>query len=170
MPMLCCQELPSGEWLRFFAGISWHLPTPLSFDAVSERDPLELLGSYLVWELGKLEWLGYNLVKFAWWSTQSFGHNTHTDTQTNRLVVIANAAPTQCAGRQKSYYFMHWYVPFDSSIDSRAPAELSTGSAGSRSGRNLEIRPTHCIPSTKSPRHLTSYQNWHIRITRMTLG
>jgi len=26
----------------------------------------------------KLEWLGYNLVKAAWWSTQSFGHNTST--------------------------------------------------------------------------------------------
>jgi len=26
----------------------------------------------------KLEWVGYNLVKVAWWSTQSFGHNTST--------------------------------------------------------------------------------------------
>jgi len=26
----------------------------------------------------KLEWLGYNLVKVAWWSTQSFEHNTST--------------------------------------------------------------------------------------------
>jgi len=28
--------------------------------------------------IGKLEWLGYNLVKVAWWSTQSFGDNTST--------------------------------------------------------------------------------------------
>jgi len=26
----------------------------------------------------KLEWLGYNLVKVAWWSTLSYGHNTST--------------------------------------------------------------------------------------------
>jgi len=26
--------------------------------------------------MGKLEWLGYNLVKVAWWSTQLFRHNT----------------------------------------------------------------------------------------------
>jgi len=31
-----------------------------------------------VFGVGKLEWLGYNLVKIAWWSTQSFGHNTST--------------------------------------------------------------------------------------------
>jgi len=28
--------------------------------------------------VGKLEWLGYKIVKVAWWSTQSFGHNTST--------------------------------------------------------------------------------------------
>jgi len=27
---------------------------------------------------GKLEWLGYNLVKVAWWSTQSCGYSTST--------------------------------------------------------------------------------------------
>jgi len=27
---------------------------------------------------GKLEWLGYNTMKVAWWLTQSFGHNTST--------------------------------------------------------------------------------------------
>jgi len=26
----------------------------------------------------KLEWLSYNLMKVAWWSTKSFGHNTST--------------------------------------------------------------------------------------------
>jgi len=31
-----------------------------------------------IFGVGKLEWLGYNLVKVAWWSTQSFGHNTST--------------------------------------------------------------------------------------------
>jgi len=28
----------------------------------------------LVFGMGKPEWLGYSLVKVAWWSTQSFGH------------------------------------------------------------------------------------------------
>jgi len=31
-----------------------------------------------IFGVGKLEWLGYNLVKIAWWATQSFGHNTST--------------------------------------------------------------------------------------------
>jgi len=31
-----------------------------------------------IFGMGKLEWLGYNLVKVAWWSTQSFGYNTST--------------------------------------------------------------------------------------------
>jgi len=64
-----------GEWLRFIGGI-WPnfptLPTTFPFDAFNEGDFLGLSGSYLV------EWLGYNLVKFAWWSTQSFGHSTST--------------------------------------------------------------------------------------------
>jgi len=34
----------------------------------------------------KLEWLGNNLVKVAWWLTQSFGHNTST-WQTHRVPV-----------------------------------------------------------------------------------
>jgi len=33
--------------------------------------------SYRV-HMRKLEWLGYNPVKVAWWSTQSSGHNTST--------------------------------------------------------------------------------------------
>jgi len=48
--MLCCQELPSGVWLRFIGRILRLLPTPFPFDAFNEEDPLELLGSYLVWE------------------------------------------------------------------------------------------------------------------------
>jgi len=39
------------------------LPTPFPFDALNERDPLEL--SRFVFDMGKLEWLGYNLVKIA---------------------------------------------------------------------------------------------------------
>jgi len=31
-----------------------------------------------IFDMGKLERLGYNLVKVAWWSTQSFGNNTST--------------------------------------------------------------------------------------------
>jgi len=46
--MLCCQELPSGEWLRFIDRILRLLPNPLSFDALNERIPLELAGSYLL--------------------------------------------------------------------------------------------------------------------------
>jgi len=48
-----------------------------------------------VFGLGKLEWLGYNLVKVACWSTQLFGHNTstwQTNIQTDSHVTIGNAA------------------------------------------------------------------------------
>jgi len=31
-----------------------------------------------IFGVGKLEWPGYNLVKVAWWLTESFGHNTST--------------------------------------------------------------------------------------------
>jgi len=48
--MLYCQELPSGEWLRCIGRIFRFLPIPLPFDALDEWDPLELSGSYLVWE------------------------------------------------------------------------------------------------------------------------
>jgi len=48
--MLCCKELPSGEWLQFIGVIFRLLPTPLPFDALKERDPFELSGSYFVYE------------------------------------------------------------------------------------------------------------------------
>jgi len=68
LTVLCCQELPSGKWLRFIGRIFRRLPTFVSIHS-----------SYRVhsW-YGKTKWLGYNLVKVAWWSTQSFGHNTST--------------------------------------------------------------------------------------------
>jgi len=50
LSMMCCQELPSGEWLRFTGQIFRLLHTSLPFDAHNEGDPLELSGSYLVWE------------------------------------------------------------------------------------------------------------------------
>jgi len=51
--------------------------------------------------MGKLEWLGYNLVTVAWWPTQSFGHNIST-WQTDRHIVIATAAITQYASGDNS--------------------------------------------------------------------
>jgi len=51
----------------------------------------------------KLEWLGYNLVKVAWWSTQSFGHNTST-WHTDSHVAIANSMPMHYAGSQKIWH------------------------------------------------------------------
>jgi len=48
----------------FLTAIFFDIYPPLSpFDALDESDPLELSGSYLVWD--KLEWLGYNLMKIA---------------------------------------------------------------------------------------------------------
>jgi len=45
---LCCQELRSGECLRFIGRIFRLLLTLIPFDAFSEVDFLELSGSYLV--------------------------------------------------------------------------------------------------------------------------
>jgi len=68
-----------------------HLPRPtsLSFDVLNEGDR--------IW-CGKTRMAGYNLVKVAWWSTQSFGHNTSTwqtgsaiAWQTHSHVAITNA-------------------------------------------------------------------------------
>jgi len=40
-----------------------------------------------IFGVGKLEWLGYNLVKVAWWSTQSFGHSTSTWQSLNHVTI-----------------------------------------------------------------------------------
>jgi len=47
--MLCCQELPSGEWLQFIGQIFQPIATSLPFDALN---PLELLCSH--WALAIL--------------------------------------------------------------------------------------------------------------------
>jgi len=61
---------------------------------------------------GKLEWLGYNLVKVARWSTQSFGHNTstwQTHIHTDSHVAIAITALTHCIDVKKRFYvFLFW--------------------------------------------------------------
>jgi len=86
--------LPSGEWLPFIGRIlrltvihqraaldsildqfsDFYLP--LSHLTPSRRSIPRAIG--FIFGMGKLEWLGYNLVKVAWWSTHSFGHNTST--------------------------------------------------------------------------------------------
>jgi len=73
--LMCCQELPSGEWLQLIGQIFRLLPTLLPYDAVNRR---HLRAIEFIFGTGKLEWPCYNLVKVAWWSTQSFGHNTST--------------------------------------------------------------------------------------------
>jgi len=83
--VLCCRKLPSGERLRLIGRI-FHFGLPLSHETPSIP---------YISGTGKLEWLGYNLVKVARWSTQSFGHNTSTwQTHTDSHVATANAAPT----------------------------------------------------------------------------
>jgi len=111
--MLRCQQLLSGAWLRFIGRIFRFLPTSLLFDAPNEGNLLERYGS-IIFEFyfarGKLEWLEYNLVKVAWWSTRLFGHSTstwQTDRQTDSHVAIANAAPMHCVGSQKELVFRH---------------------------------------------------------------
>jgi len=70
--MLCCQELPSGEWLRFIKGIFRLLPT-YSSPVWRPKWGGSLRAIGFIFSVGKLEWLGYNLMKIVWRSTQSFG-------------------------------------------------------------------------------------------------
>jgi len=51
--------------------------------------------------MGKLEWLGYNLVKIAWWSISCLGTIHQRDKHTDSHVAIAIAALTHCVGQQK---------------------------------------------------------------------
>jgi len=74
--LLCCQELPFCEWLLSSGWIFLLLPTPLPFDALNEGGSPRSIG--FIFDTGKLEWPGCSLVKVAWWSTQSFGHNAST--------------------------------------------------------------------------------------------
>jgi len=61
--------LPSGEWLRlYWPDFPTSLPTPLPFDALNEGDPFE--PGWFIFSTGKLEWVGYNLVKVTRWLTQ----------------------------------------------------------------------------------------------------
>jgi len=118
-PMLCCQELPSCEWLRFIGLIlrlavihqraaidsvlAWfsefYLPiSHLMPSMIRFRGCRRAVGFVIGME--KQEWLGYNILKVALRSTQSFGHSTATwqirsnkrDRHTDRHVAIANAA------------------------------------------------------------------------------
>jgi len=42
--MLCYQELPSGEWLRFIGQIFRLFPTPLAFDALHPLEKTRMAG------------------------------------------------------------------------------------------------------------------------------
>jgi len=74
------------------------------FDALNEGDPIELLGSNLVWN--ELECLGYSLRKDARWLTQLFWQNTsmwQTHRQPRRH---SNRRPNAaCVGWQKQLGF-----------------------------------------------------------------
>jgi len=71
--MRCCQELPSGEWLRFSVRI-FYFYLPRSHLTPSWRG---IPSSYRVhiW-YGKTRMSGLQSVEVAWWLTLSFGHNT----------------------------------------------------------------------------------------------
>jgi len=71
--MLCCQELPSGEWLRFIGRI-FSYPSLIWLSQWGE-----IPSSYWVhiW-YGKTRMAGLQSGEVAWWSTQSFGLNTST--------------------------------------------------------------------------------------------
>jgi len=95
-------KLTSGEWLRFIGRIFRVLPMSLPFDALNEGIS-RAVG--FIFGTKKLEWPGYNLVKVAWWSTQSFWQNTSTSqthTYIDIHVAIGNAVPTANALRRDS--------------------------------------------------------------------
>jgi len=73
-------QLLTAYWSSFF---HFYLPSPIW--RLQWGGSLGAIG--FIFGLGKLEWLGYNLVKVAWWSSQSLRHNTST-WQTDRLTDI----------------------------------------------------------------------------------
>jgi len=94
------------RWLKFIGQILLILSTLLPFDALSERDPLEVSCSYLVWE---------NLNGWAtiWWKSLDdwLSHlGTTWLTQyilwhTDCHVALANAAPMHCVGWQNVWKY-----------------------------------------------------------------
>jgi len=99
--MLCCQQLPSGEWLQFISRIFQLLSTPLPFDAFNERIP----SSYRVhiWsEKTRMAGLqsGESRMMIAVWAQYINVTDTRTDTQTH--LHVANVVPMYCVEWLKS--------------------------------------------------------------------
>jgi len=88
-----CYHVIGITWLMFVRGI---FPTLHTIYAFSEGDPRAVGFVFGMWKL-HVEWLGYNLMKVAWWLTQSFGHSTSTWQTDYSHIAIANAAPVQNA-------------------------------------------------------------------------
>jgi len=82
--LLIVHAVLSRAALWWMTAIYWHNFLTFTYPYHWTPSMMRIPSSYLVhiWD-GKLEWLGYNLVKVTWWSTQSFGHNTSTS-QTHR--------------------------------------------------------------------------------------
>jgi len=102
--------LSSGEWLWFIGLIFQLLPTPLSFDALGEG----FSSSYRV-GMRKLEWLDCSLMKVAWWSTWSFGHNAsmwqphyHSNCCTNAVRCAAETDILLRCGLSCSFEIRFW--------------------------------------------------------------
>jgi len=97
-PDVCtrCQDLPSGEWLRFTGVLFQLLPNPLSFDAINS---LELSASwYSKTRMAALQSdEGRTMIDSVVWAATIHQRDRHTDSH----VAVANAAPTHFVGRQK---------------------------------------------------------------------
>jgi len=66
-------DFPTRSW-QHIGRIFQHLLTPSVIDAIRGFPR----ATWLMFGIGKPEWLGYNLAKVAWWLTQMFGYNTST--------------------------------------------------------------------------------------------
>jgi len=72
---LCSINQTFGEWLQFIGRIFRALPfSPIW--RLQWEGSTRAIGS--IFDMRRLEWMGYNLVNVACWSTQSVGHSTST--------------------------------------------------------------------------------------------
>jgi len=122
-----------------------------------------------IFGMGKLEWLGYYLVKFAWWSISRLGTVHQRDRHTESHVATANAAPTHCVGRKNTQ------VRFPNSRHGSKQTRFSAREEGGVVTRTISVGDLlnhdchycYCFTNIYSTRWgiTIKYVNWDYKVT-----
>jgi len=78
------------------------VPTPPSFNALAQDDPLRILG--WTWHPQKLEQWGYHMVKKSWSSVEPCGHSPRvwqTDGRTDRITITKTVQRIALHGKKQ---------------------------------------------------------------------